>query len=216
MKRLPDYDLLSRLRRKHPDVELVLASKYLTAEDFQAFLDAGVCNFGESRAEALEAKRSRVPEGVRWHYLGPLQTKKVKKIAADLDCLHSLDRLKLARELDRRRDEPLPCYVQVNISGEPQKHGVEIERTHTLLKALRPFRNIHVVGLMGMASQTDDTTRIQEQFATLRRLRDEARRENPEVEGLSMGMSEDYETALEEGATILRLGRILIREGDHE
>jgi len=208
--------LIEKLQKEHPGVELVMASKYIDCEDFPAYYDAGIKDFGESRVEAFLEKRPNIDLDIRWHFLGTLQTKKVKKIVHDIDVLHSLDRLKLAKEIDKRRTTPLTCYVQVNISGEPQKHGVDPKDVPDFLDKVCIMDNIDVVGLMGMAELTDDNERIRAQFSQLRLLRDEAVKKHPSVRGLSMGMSEDYEIALEEGASVLRLGRILITEAFYE
>ncbi len=208
--------LIETLRRKHPGVQIVMASKYIDAEDFKEYVNAGVKDFGESRVEAFLQKRPHIDLDIRWHFLGTLQTKKVKKIIHDLDVLHSLDRLKLAKEIEKRRKEPLACYVQVNISGEPQKHGIDPEDVPEFLDRVSRFSSIDVVGLMGMAEQTDDREKIRAQFSLLRKLRDETVKKHPNARGLSMGMSEDYDIALEEGATVLRLGRILITEAFYE
>ncbi len=208
--------LLERLLRLE-GISVVMASKYLDAEGIRTFHKAGIRDFGESRVEHFLKKAPQLEDlSFRRHFLGTLQTKKVKKLINRIDCLQSLDRAKLAKEIEKRRHEPLDCLVQVNISAERQKHGVPPEELFAFLDYLVPFTKIRVRGLMGMAELTDDEDRIRAQFAKLRRLRDEARKKHPEVRELSMGMSGDYELALAEGATILRLGRILLREAFDE
>ncbi len=198
-------------------VRIVMASKYLDADGIRAFYEAGIRDFGESRVEHFLKKAPLLEDlPFRRHFLGTLQTKKVKKIINRIDCLHSLDRPKLAKEIEKRRHEPLDCFVQVNISAESQKHGVAPAELENFLDHVRDLEKVRVIGLMGMAELTDDEERIREQFALLRRLRDEARTSYPDIRELSMGMSGDYELALAEGATILRLGRILLREAFDE
>ncbi len=207
-------NLIRKLQADHPAVRIVMASKYLDAKEFDPYIRAGVRDFGESRVEALLKKKPELEHtNVRWHFLGTLQSKKVKKMINEIDVLHSLDHMRLAKEIEKRRHTILPCYVQVNISEEPQKHGVEIHEVQSFISEVcSRFKTIKVIGLMGMAEDTDDASRIREQFRRLRELREDIRETYPTVEGLSMGMSQDYEIALDEGATILRLGRILISE----
>ena len=181
---------------------------------FKAYMDAGIHDFGESRVSAfLEKEEALENEPITWHFLGTLQSKKVKKMIEKIDCLHSLDRLSVAKEIEKRRTKPLECLIQVNISGEESKHGVEPGEVSNFVETLNPYEKINVIGLMGIAKRTDDETVIREQFRSLRHLRDATVKHHPSCKELSMGMSEDYQIAIEEGATMLRLGRILIKEG---
>ncbi|TVP94236.1 MAG: YggS family pyridoxal phosphate-dependent enzyme [Acholeplasmatales bacterium] len=204
--------LLDWLSANYPDVAVVMASKYLTdAAAFKPFIEAGILDFGENRAEALLEKKAWFKDQpIRWHYIGTLQTKKVRKVIEHIDVLHALDRLKLAEAIETHRTGVLPCYVQVNISNEPQKQGVAIAETVAFVKQLSSFKHLRVIGLMGMAEETEDTERIRAQFNTLRQLRDEIHQDYPDVRGLSMGMTQDYHIALELGSSVLRLGRILL------
>ncbi|MFW5913959.1 MAG: YggS family pyridoxal phosphate-dependent enzyme [Bacillota bacterium] len=206
--------LIRKLQSRYPDVRIVMASKYLEAHEFEPYIRIGIRDFGESRVEAFMQKHEALKhESIRWHFLGTLQSKKVKKMINEVDVLHSLDHMRLAKEIDKRRDKVLPCFVQVNISEEPQKHGVSMDKVKPFIdEVLAKYKTIKVVGLMGMAENTNHKHRIRRQFSSLRKLRDEIRKTHPTVEGLSMGMSQDYEIALEEGATTLRLGRVLISE----
>ncbi len=204
--------LLNWLRTNHPDVTVVMASKYLTKrEAFEPFIEAGILDYGENRAEALLEKKAWFHDRpLRWHYIGTLQTKKVRKVIQEIDVLHALDRLKLAKAIESHREGVLPCYVQVNISNEPQKHGLAPGETYDFVKQVADFKHLKIVGLMGMAADTDDLKVIREQFETLRTLRDTLCVDYPDVKGLSMGMTQDYHIALELGTTVLRLGRILL------
>ena len=204
--------LLNWLKANHPNVTVVMASKYLTKpEAFEPFIEAGIFDYGENRAEALLEKKAWFHnQPLRWHYIGTLQTKKVRKIIQDIDVLHALDRLKLAKEIERYREGVLPCYVQVNISNESQKHGIAPTEALDFVKQVSTFKHLKIVGLMGMAVDTDNMDIIREQFGILRTLRDALRVDYPEVKGLSMGMTQDYHIALELDATVLRLGRILL------
>lgn len=212
-----NQSLKKTINTRYPNVKIVLASKYLESKsDFLPFVEAGQTEFGENRAEVLEEKIEWLKAyPVKWHYIGTLQTKKVKKIINDIDCLHALDRLKLADEIEKRRVGVLPCFIQVNISDEPQKHGFDVNDVEPFLEAIKGYQHIDVIGLMGMASDTEDEKKIRQQFQTLRDLRDTLQEKYPKLKELSMGMSQDYQIALEEGATVLRLGRIMLTEGYH-
>ena len=207
--------LLKHIKAQYPDVKIVMASKYLDSlEDFKPFIDAGIHDFGENRDDVFLAKHKILKAyPIRWHFIGTLQTKKVKKIIQDVDVLHSLDRLKLALEINKRREEPLDCYLQINISDEPQKHGFLPNQLDDVITELKKLKKIRLVGLMGMAEETDDETIIRNQFNTLKNLRDKYQEIIPSLKGLSMGMSQDYHIALDVGATVLRLGRILLDGG---
>lgn len=203
--------LIEKIKSKHPDVTIVMASKYLDAKDYQAFIDAGIKDFGDSRVAAFIEKYPKLKHyPIRHHFLGTLQTKKVKKCINHIDCLHSLDRLKLAKEIQKRRKTPLPCFIQVNISKEDQKHGVAFSHTAEFLNQLQAYDKVDVIGLMGMAELTDDHEKIAAQFETLKTLFHQLKKDSPKIKYLSMGMSNDYPIALEKGATHLRLGRVLL------
>lgn len=206
--------LIDNLLKNHKDITLVMASKYLDSEAFSDYLDAGIRDFGESRVEAfLEKEEALRMHPINWHFLGTLQSKKVKTMINKIDVLHSLDRMSLAKAIEKRREGTLSCLIQVNISGEASKHGVNPEDTLEFIDKLQGFESIKVIGLMGIAARSDDEAIVRRQFSMLRKLRDEAIKHHPECKELSMGMSEDYTIAIEEGATMLRLGRILITEG---
>lgn len=208
-------DLYQKIKTKYPEVDIVMASKYLTTlADFKPFLEAELYDFGENRDDAFTEKRDLLKDyPIKWHFIGTLQTKKVKKVINDIAILHSLDRLKLAYEIDKRRTSPLPCYLQVNVSRESQKHGFYPDELPNVIKKINALPNIQLVGLMGMAEETTEEMVIRSQFQLLKELRDKYQHEVPSLTGLSMGMSQDYHIALEVGTTVLRLGRILLNGG---
>lgn len=210
--------LKTYLDTNYPEVTILIASKYLQKpDDFRPFLDAGIMHFGENRAQSLQEKQAWFKdEAITWHFIGPLQSKKVKKIINDIDVFHALDRVKIAQEIQQRRDGVLPCYIEVNISGELQKHGLDPDNVEAFMKKIKDFNHLKVIGLMGMASHSDDHARIRQQFQVLVDLRDQLQQDYPECKGLSMGMTNDYEIALEMGTTVLRLGRIMITEEVYE
>lgn len=206
---------LKALLNSHPDVTIVMAVKYLPAEAIPQAVSLGLVNLGENRVDALLEKKAQVKDDkVRWHFIGTLQTKKVKQVIDAIDVLHSLDRLKLAAEINKRRKTPLPCFIQVNISQEAQKHGVSIEELPAFLEALKAYPMVEPIGLMGMAEETQDEGRIRQQFRQLNEALTLHQPHRPTLKYLSMGMSNDYPIAIEEGATHIRLGRILLKQAN--
>ncbi len=207
--------LIKALHAHYPDVTIVMASKYIEAEALGPFIDAGITNFGESRVEAFIEKApilSQYP--ITKHFLGPVQSKKVKKLADHIDVLHSLDRLKVAKLFNKHQTKPLKVFVQVNISNEPQKHGLDIKAVPAFLTELKALDKLEVIGLMGMATHTSNHSQIESEFAQLKQLQASLIDAHPSLQYLSMGMSNDYELALKHGATHLRLGRVLLKEDE--
>lgn len=195
-------------------VRIVAATKYFTPGEMRELYDEGIHDFGENRDDALLEKQDALKDlPIKWHFIGTLQTKKVKKVINTIDCLHSLDRLKLAKEIDKRRTSPLDCFVQVNISDEDAKHGLAPDDVATFLMALQDYPNVHVIGLMGMAAHTDDERIIAHQFQILNELqRTLAADYDIHLTELSIGMSNDYRIALKHNATVLRLGSVLFKK----
>ena len=204
--------LIQTLKKDHPDVTLIMASKYLTAEEMTPFVDAGIHDFGENRVEAFLEKKRALKASVTWHFIGTLQSKKVKKVIHEVDVLHTLDRVKLIETVHHLRTTPMDAFIQFNISNEPSKHGFSPEDLDIVIEALKAAPMIHPIGVMGMAEATPDRARIAAQFDTLVSLKNTLHTEFSSLSQLSMGMSDDYDIALEKGATHLRLGRILLEE----
>lgn len=206
--------LYDSIKNIYPDVQIVCASKYLhTFDDFKSFLDEGFYTFGENRVEAILEKHEMLKDyPIKWHYIGTLQSKKVKKVIHLIDTLHTLEHFSLAQEIEKRSNRVIPCYIQVNISKEPQKHGLSPDEVRPFIESLKDLQKIRIEGLMGMAADTDDEAEIHQTFKTLRLLRDDLNKDYPMIKELSMGMSQDYDIALKEGATVLRLGRIFLAE----
>jgi len=194
---------------------LVAATKYVGAEEIAKLVALGVCDIGENKVDAYLEKRAALKDlPIRWHFIGHLQSNKAKGVVETIEVLHSLDSLKLAAEIQKRRDRPLPCFVEVRISGEPAKNGIEPEALAEFVRELAKYDKIQVIGLMGMAADTPDEPRIEASFRTLARLRDEIQHErfpHAPCGFLSMGMSGDFKIALRCGATHVRLGSILFR-----
>lgn len=193
------------------NVTIVAATKYFNDIEMRELYHTGIHNFGENRVEAFVLKHEQLNDlDITWHFIGTLQTKKVKKVVNDIDVLHSLNTLKLAQELNKRRESILPCFIQVNISNEENKHGFNLDEVIPFLKELESLDNIKPIGLMGMAEYTSDADTIGSEFQKLNDLQKQINVElGYRLDNLSIGMSNDYLIALKHNATHLRLGSIL-------
>ncbi len=210
-----------RAGRDPDEVTLVAVTKTHPMAYVQAAIAAGVHDLGENKTQELQEKTDELPGAeqggdVRWHYIGHLQRKKSKDILGRASAFHALDSLRLADTIQARaeRDEiaGLDCFVQVNVSGESSKFGLEPDEVHGLIAGLRDHDRIRIRGLMTLAAWAEDPESVRPQFALLRRLAQSfSQRDHPyaDLSGLSMGMSGDYEIAVEEGATHVRLGSTL-------
>jgi len=198
----------------HP-VRIVAVTKTHGPEAVRAALAAGLTDIGENRVqEALQKQEALAGLSIAWHLIGTLQRNKARHAAGRFALIHSVDRAELATELDRRvpAGERQAVLVQVNCSGEPQKGGVEPEGLPALLEVLAGLSNLDVRGLMTMSALTDNVAEQRRAFRLLRDLRDAAERGGSRLPELSMGMSGDYPAAVEEGATMIRLGTVLFGE----
>jgi len=203
-----------RSGRRPESVLLVAVTKTVGVDRIREAVACGLRVLGENRVQEARAKVPEVP-GVTWHLIGSLQRNKVKEALGLFQVIHSVDSLGLAEEISRRAEggssSPLEALVQVNISGEPQKHGVPPEDAAGLLVQALRLPGLRVRGLMGMGPLVPDPEAARPYFRRLREVRDRLR-ETLDVEGLedlSMGMTDDFEVAIEEGATIVRVGRAL-------
>lgn len=193
--------------------KIVAATKYVGTEEMEALVHLGITNMGENRVDAFLQKYEVLNNlGITWHFIGHLQSKKVKTMINKVDLLHSLDRLSLADQIQKHRVEPLECLIEVNISNESSKYGLSVLDVYTFCEKLKNYDKIHIVGLMGMAKHTDDMKEIKAEFLKLLKLKDELNKSDEfDIKYLSMGMSNDYLIAKEVGSTHLRLGSILFR-----
>ena len=209
-----------RVGRDRDEVTIIAVTKQVSEERTQNVLDEGIIHLGENRPEGLLAKQHVIPQGAVWHFIGNVQSRKVKEVIERIDYLHSLDRLSLAKEIQKRAVEPVDCFVQVNVSGENSKSGLSPIETQSFIESLSGYDKIRVIGLMTMAPLTEDQDTIRKVFRDLRELRDELAAKNMQhapLTELSMGMSNDYSIAIEEGATHVRIGTALVgseSEGD--
>lgn len=210
----PKYNALrQQLDAIRPGVQVVAVTKQVDADRTQEAIDAGIIHIGENRPEGLLRKQREIDAEVKWHYVGNLQTRKVKEIINEVDFLHSLDRDSLAKEIQKRADDVVRCFVQVNVSGEESKSGVSSEEAAEFVQSLAQYDKIQVVGLMTMAPITKDEELIRQVFRGLKKLQVEIADKNwphAPCKELSMGMSGDYLIAAEEGASFVRIGTALV------
>lgn len=194
------------------NVTLVSATKYVGSSEMRNLFKNGVTNFGENRVDAFLNKYKDLKDlNITWHFIGHLQRNKAKGVINKIDYLHSLDSLKLADEIEKYREKPLPTFVEVSINLEENKNGVPYYELEDFIKSLLKYKKIKLVGLMMMTIKISEDK--ENQFAKLVELKKKIEKNlNIKIPYLSMGMSEDYLEAIKEGATHIRLGRILFIE----
>jgi len=190
-----------RVGRRHEDILLVAVSKTFPAERVRDAIDAGVAALGENRVQEAKEKIRQLAHPVPWHLVGRLQTNKARDALALFDLIQSVDRLDLARELDRRASKPVDVLLEVNIGAEPSKGGFAPADLKLALEAIAQFPRLRVRGLMTIPPAVSDPEQARPSFRLLRELRDQMG-----LTELSMGMSADFEVAIEEGATMVRVG----------
>ncbi|MDF2556245.1 MAG: hypothetical protein K0R71_73 [Bacillales bacterium] len=204
-----------RVGRDKSEVTIIAVTKYVSNERAFEAVEAGIVHLGENYEDGLLMKQEVLGDKPIWHFIGTLQTKKVKKIINKIDYLHSLDRLSLAEEIQKRADHPIKCLIQVNTSEEDSKHGIAKENVIGFIQELQKYDTIEIVGLMTMAAFTEDKDEIRRCFRELKSLQTEIIKlellKTP-FKHLSMGMSNDFEIAVEEGATMIRIGTSLVGE----
>lgn len=192
------------------DTLLVVVSKGVSVEKILQCYAAGARDFGESRWQEFLAKRDLLPSDIKWHMIGSVQSKKVAKMAGQFELIHSVDSLELARKMESRGVR-MRVLLEANTSGEKAKHGLSPEEWLESGEELMGFKNIIIDGLMTVAPLTEEENVIRNCFRNLRKLRDALWRGGAPLKQLSMGMSHDWKIALEEGATILRIGTSIFK-----
>jgi pyridoxal phosphate enzyme (YggS family) len=201
-----------RSGRPPEDVRLVAISKTFPAQVVEEAIDAGIEDIGENRAQELRDKVAILGERVRWHFVGHLQTNKVRSVIGEIVLLHSVDRYGLAEAVARRArslEIVQDVLLEVNIAREPSKYGVEPGAAGALASEVAALEGVRVCGLMTMPPMTDDPEDSRPYFRDLAVLRDELVRSLPEATELSMGMTRDFEIGVEEGATLVRIGEAI-------
>jgi pyridoxal phosphate enzyme (YggS family) len=195
---------------------LLVASKYLTSDEMGSLCGAGIRLVGENRADELEEKWQKWKQAFEFHFIGHLQSRKVRQVLPYVSLIHSVESISLVEELDRRAESEVRVLLEVNVAGEETKYGILPEAAEAFLERAAAYRRVVFVGLMTMAPLVDDPETARPCFRDLRELRDRlatAFTGRYELTELSMGMSNDYEVAVEEGATIVRLGSALFSSG---
>ncbi|HWS83700.1 MAG TPA: YggS family pyridoxal phosphate-dependent enzyme [Ktedonobacteraceae bacterium] len=211
-----------RVGRRPEEIISVAVSKTKPLDLVQMAYELGITHFGENRVqEALSKIATWNPSDVHWHMIGHLQTNKVGKVVGQFDCIHSIDSLHLAETLNRHVASFKPTggqrqlvLLQVNISGETSKEGIEPDMVISLTRQITTLEHLEIQGLMTIAPLVDNPEKARPVFRALRELRDRLQNEVPECswQHLSMGMTDDYQVAIEEGATIVRIGRAIFGE----
>ncbi|WP_280769068.1 YggS family pyridoxal phosphate-dependent enzyme [Salipaludibacillus daqingensis] len=205
----------NRANRRPEDIHIVAVTKYVTIDKAKEAVQAGIVHLGENRTEEGLEKWEAIGDDVSWHFIGNLQSRKVKNMIHAFDYIHSLDRLSLAKELNKRLDEErkIKCFVQVNVTGEESKSGIEPQEVVSFIEELKKYPAVEVVGLMTMAPYVENTESLRPAFRHLRELKETVEQKqwlHAPCHELSMGMSNDYEIAVEEGATFIRIGSLLV------
>lgn len=198
--------------RNADEVKLIAVTKYVSDARVEETIEAGITDFAENRPQNYVERKDKYSDKT-WHLIGSLQTRKVRDVINEVDYFHALDRDSLAKEIEKRAEKEIKCFVQVNVSGEESKHGLTLEEAIDFIKALEQYSKIKIVGLMTMAPFVEDEEILRNCFRKLRQLRDEVKGLNllyAPCEFLSMGMSNDYKIAIEEGATHIRVGTALV------
>lgn len=201
--------LIEELKRK---ATLVAVSKIKPVEDIQALYDLGQRDFGENYVQELMDKAEKLPKDIRWHFIGHLQTNKVKYIAPFVHLVHGVDSLNLLKEINKqavKNNRVIDCLLQVHIAEEETKFGFDAQELQYLLPVLHEWKNVNIKGLMGMASFSDDEQKVRREFRQLKALFDIATTSDQQFGILSMGMSGDYKMAIEEGSNMVRIGSLL-------
>jgi len=216
---------ITQINKSLPEgVTLVAVSKFHPVEALTEAYDAGQRIFGESRAQELKAKQQALPKDIEWHFIGPLQSNKVKDIAAYIHTIHSIDSFKLLQEVNKqalKHDRIIRVLLEIHVAAEESKHGFTPTEVNHLLEAgqWKTLSHIQICGLMGMATFTEDEEQVRREFRTLRQLFDQIRHtwfaNDPAFSVLSMGMSDDYPVAIQEGSTLVRVGSLIFGEREY-
>jgi PLP dependent protein len=219
-----NYSRISEeLKRKN--IALVAVSKTKPAEDILELYKMGHRDFGENYVQELEEKHEQLPKDIRWHFIGHLQSNKIKYIASFVHLIHGIDSFKLLKEVDKQAkkiNRTIDVLLQVHIAQEETKFGLGENELNDLFNdhssQLESLRNVNIKGLMGMASFSDDKEKIRKEFKYLKGLFDKhssSESANRNFQVLSMGMSGDYTIAMEEGTTMVRIGSLIFGERQH-
>jgi len=206
------------------DVELIAVSKTHPVEAIETLYDSGIRSFGASYVQEWEGKIDELPDDIRWHFVGRLQSNKARRVADRVAMVHSIDRKSVTKKLAKRCEEPMDVLLQINLAGQDSKGGVASEEVEELMDLVADYPTLRVRGLMGLPPYVDDPEENRAHFRllreTLHRLQDYVESNYPErregLDELSMGMTNDFEVAIDEGATMIRLGTALFGKRDYD
>jgi len=209
-----------RIQSEIPDVRIIAVSKYVSSEEILKAYQAGIRDFGESKVQDAEKKRlelsEKINKDIKWHFLGHIQTNKIKKIIGNFDYIHSLDSLKLAEILSdsaKAKGIMQKIFIQVNVAEENTKYGFKIDELKECFEKILNLKSLKITGLMTMAPFTGEESIQREVFKKLKQLKIDLQNDyKVNIPELSMGMSNDYKIACDEGATMVRIGRVLFNE----
>ncbi|HHV28663.1 MAG TPA: YggS family pyridoxal phosphate-dependent enzyme [Clostridium sp.] len=205
----------SKSGRSAKDIKLVAVTKTVEPDRILKILDEGIVDLGENRVKELTKKYDILNRECKWHLIGHLQTNKVKYIVDKVSLIHSVDRIELAKEIQKKAEaigKTIDVLVQVNVSGEESKFGICVQEAYGLVREINSMANVRVKGLMTMAPYAENPEGIRYVFSRLRDLSIDINKEkldNSSMDILSMGMSNDFEVAIEEGANVVRIGTAL-------
>ncbi|ODM25360.1 YggS family pyridoxal phosphate-dependent enzyme [Acetivibrio mesophilus] len=205
----------SKSGRSAKDIKLVAVTKTVEPDRILKILDEGIVDLGENRVQELTKKYDILNRECKWHLIGHLQTNKVKYIVDKVSLIHSVDRIELAKEIQKKAEaigKTIDVLVQVNVSGEESKFGICVQEAYGLVREINSMANVRVKGLMTMAPYAENPEGIRYVFSRLRDLSIDINKEkldNSSMDILSMGMSNDFEVAIEEGANVVRIGTAL-------
>lgn len=200
-----------KVSRDIQEVCPIIVTKNRTNEEIQEVYSLGFRHFAENRVEKLLERQEAFPqEDIVWHLIGPLQKRKVKQIVNRIQYFHAIDRLSIMEEIEKRLESPLKCFLEVNVSGEESKHGFTTEEVFEAFEVAKQYANIDIIGLMTMAPFEASEQEIRRYFHELKEISENINSEKPLQ--LSMGMSQDYPIAIEEGAHFIRIGTAWFEE----
>ena len=188
---------------------LIAVSKTRSIQEIEEAYNSGQLKFGENRVQEIVDKHSKLPKDIEWHMIGHLQKNKVKYIAKFIALIHSVDRISLAKEIDKhakKENRKIDCLIQLKISKEESKFGLQINDFKNFYESLKNYDNLNIIGLMGMATFTNDNELVNEEFKMIKRIYDDMVLIDSRFKVLSIGMSDDYDIALENGSNMIRVG----------
>ena len=212
-------DNTKKIRASIPEsVELVAVSKTKSNEEIMQAYGLGQRVFGENKVQDMTAKNESLPKDIRWHMIGHVQTNKVKYMAPYVDLIHGVDSFKLLKEVNKqaaKNERIISCLLQIHIAEEATKFGLSPDECKEVVIQAEALENITIKGLMGMATFTDNVSQIEREFKSLKELFEDLKSDNKDFDILSMGMSGDYELAIKEGSTMIRVGSKIFGERNY-